>query len=114
MENYKCVEREHSDMSLDSDDVQCEVVERVWDEVTDDSDISTTVVTAVARARGVDPTDLPPLYEHIDPEALDALVTHDVSRARQANLEITFAFAEYGVTVRSDGEVVVSGPPTPV
>lgn len=37
-----------------------------------DGDISIAVVTAIAAKRGVEPTELPPLYESIDPDALDA------------------------------------------
>lgn len=39
-----------------------------WD---NEQSLVTTVVTAVAAVTNADPTDLPPLYETVDPDALD-------------------------------------------
>lgn len=97
-------------MSLESDDAQFEVVERAGGGISADTDVSTTVVTAVARASGTDPTELPPLYEHVDPEALNALVTHNFNRPGHVDLTVTFTFNGYDVVVSDDGEVVVSRP----
>lgn len=55
------------------------------------------VVRAVAEREGVSETDLTPLYHVVDPEALDAMVTHtDVS------VRITFDYEGYAVTVEDD------------
>lgn len=63
--------------------------------------ICETVVNTVADAKGVDPLDLePPLYEAIDPDALERIVTaHDSS--------VEFTMAGYRVTVHGSDRVVV-------
>ena len=78
--------------------------------VDPDSSIATPslrVVEAVARSEGIDPMALePPLYDTIDPEALDRLFTttaDDSSRAR-----VSFRYRGHDVTVRSDGTVQVA------
>lgn len=60
---------------------------------------STAVVTAVAAVEDAAPTDLPPLYESIDPQALDRLV----ASAAGAELRLAFEYAGYQVTVHADG-----------
>ncbi|MFW6382637.1 MAG: HalOD1 output domain-containing protein [Haloferacaceae archaeon] len=63
--------------------------------------VSVRVVEAVASATGRDELTLPPLYDAVDPDALDTLTegTRDV--------EISFVYAGYEVTVGSDGEVTL-------
>ena len=62
------------------------------------------VVSAVAEAEDVDPVDLPPLYNAIDPEALNALFT---SRNDTAVATVEFEYAGYTVAIHGTGEVVV-------
>lgn len=62
---------------------------------------SKTIVRAVADVDDVDPTELPPLYEAIDPDALDA-----VFRGRSDG-SVTFDYSGYTVTVRENAEVTV-------
>lgn len=65
--------------------------------------ISQKVVVRIADRIGVRPTELPPLYDSIDPDALNAIVT------RAGNdLEISFSFAEREVVVRGDRSVEVN------
>lgn len=71
-----------------------------------DRSLSTTVVLAVSRARGVEPTELPPLAEVIDPDALDALFAPD-GREALLDARVRFEFADRTVCVRRDGEVLV-------
>jgi len=80
--------------------------ERASHDFGTDRSLSTTVVLAVARARGMEATELPPLAEVIDPDALDALFAPD---DRQALLDarVRFEFADRTVCVRRDGEVLV-------
>ena len=59
------------------------------------------VVEAVAAASECDVVELPPLYESIDPDALDALVDS------MANGYISFTYADHRVTVDSDETVSV-------
>ena len=63
---------------------------------------SERVVRAVSRATGHDPLELPPLFESIDPDALDASI------GAMADGEISFRFAGHDVTVDSDGTVDLS------
>lgn len=60
------------------------------------------VVYAVANADGVDPIDLDPLYETIDPEALDALFEGTTEGT------IKFTYEGHDVVVRGD-EATVDG-----
>ena len=71
-----------------------------------DDAISETVVTAVADAKGVDPLDLDPLYDSIDPDALDSLFGH--AGAGVSIRKLSFEMADCEVLVRGSGEVVVT------
>lgn len=71
--------------------------------------ISTGVIAAVAEEEGVDPTDLePPLYEVIDPDALDAFFARDGSTATSTVAHVTFTYNGYEVHVTGEGDVRVS------
>ncbi|WP_224450313.1 HalOD1 output domain-containing protein [Haloprofundus salilacus] len=74
-----------------------------------DDEISTTVVMAVADAKGVDPLELEPIYSVIDPDALNRVFQPTVGSARDS-LELQFSMAGCDVVVRGDGEVVVTPP----
>jgi len=60
---------------------------------------STAIVEAVAETTGVDPLDCPPLWEVVDPEALDALFLEGTRGT------VTFEYAGCRVAVE-DGETV--------
>ncbi|WP_083898756.1 HalOD1 output domain-containing protein [Natronococcus jeotgali] len=63
------------------------------------------VVSAVADAAGMDPLELPPLSNAINPEALNDLV----SSGRSSGLEsISFAYTGYNVVVSGAGDIQVS------
>ncbi|WP_293032256.1 HalOD1 output domain-containing protein [Natronococcus sp.] len=65
---------------------------------------SLRVVDAVADAEGIDPVELePPLYDAVDPNAIDELFTTTPSASRNGRLN--FQYRGYDVTVRSDGTV---------
>lgn len=68
----------------------------------------TTVVELVADREGTDPMELrPPLYDVIDPEALNALFA-PTSRGRlRESGQVSFEYLGYDVTVRGDGDVSV-------
>lgn len=68
-----------------------------------DDSPSRAVILAVADAERVDPTDLPPISEAIDPDALDRLVSRDVGHVR---------FDYHGYTVTVDRRGVVDIEPT--
>lgn len=61
------------------------------------------VIYAVANANGVDPTDLDPLYDTIDPDALDSLFGSGTEGT------IAFAYEGHDVAVNGDDTVAVDG-----
>ena len=64
---------------------------------------SEAVVERVANCEGVDPTELSLLYDAIDPDALDSLVSSSLQRG--SGLEIEFTYHGYRVTVTGEGVV---------
>ena len=77
---------------------------------------STGIVELVAIAMDREPSSLQPLYDVVDPEALDLLIRSDVDAegadqtgtSPRADREVSFEYVGYRVTVRSDGEVTVT------
>jgi hypothetical protein len=67
--------------------------------------VTTSVVLAVADAAGIDPIDLPPIYDIVDPDALDGLF--GAAGGRRLDGEVSFRYYGYLVTVRSDGGLTV-------
>ncbi|WP_440007386.1 HalOD1 output domain-containing protein [Halomicrococcus sp. SG-WS-1] len=66
------------------------------------------VTELVADATDRDPATLDPLYDYVDPDALNALVTS--SNDDQApRVRITLMYAGYEVTLRRDGHVRLRG-----
>ncbi len=78
-----------------------------WDRIPP----STAVVETVAEATGVDPTDLEPLYDTLDPGALDALIVSGHGEDHRADPTVSFTFAGYFVSIHGTGEVVVRTAP---
>jgi len=67
--------------------------------MTGNASLAGEVVSAVARAEDVDPTDVePPMFEAIDGDALDRLF-------RETTGHVTFEYSDYEVTVTSEGDV---------
>lgn len=69
-----------------------------------DEVVSTAVVLTVAALHDCDPTDLPPLVNAVDPDALVRLVTHDTTTEAMTS----FVYADCTVTVRSNGDITVT------
>lgn len=67
--------------------------------------ISLRIVEALADATGTDAHDLEPLYNVVDPEALDRLCDPDSSTGVRVKFEYDGAVVEVG----SDGTVAVDG-----
>jgi len=97
----------HSDpRPLDDADAHSETV--VYTRSDGDSP-SHSVVEAVAEATHTDPTRLRPLYEVVDTDALDGLITGDSERPRAPDgLSVSFRFEGCDVAVYGDGRTVVS------
>lgn len=66
---------------------------------------SEAVVETVASREDVDPTELTPLYQSIDSEALDALV--EAEERDDGLRQIAFTYHGYRVTITGDGVVDV-------
>lgn len=69
------------------------------DATVHETPVHEAVIYAVADADGVDPVDLAPLYDTIDPEALDAIFAGDCEG------RIAFAYEGHEVAVTCDGDV---------
>jgi len=83
----------------DGETTEQQVVETDWER---DVEPSTVLVTAVADARGVDATDLRPLYETIDSAALDTLF---IKAAGDETLSVSFDYEGFAVTLWGDGRI---------
>lgn len=81
------------------------VVDTQYGPDTDRSPVE-AIVDALAEAASVDPEELTPLYEFVDPDAVDALFNrHDGADEAQALL--TFQVDTWNVFVRADGRIRV-------
>lgn len=70
---------------------------------------SESVIESVAAREGVDPMELDvPLYDAVDPDALDALVRTGNDEQNRPPIQVSFTYHGYDVTVSSDGLVQVS------
>ena len=63
-----------------------------------------TILYEIADRKGVDPIDLPVLSDHIDPDALEAVLES------ASDVSVTFQYATHRVTVAGDGDVEITGP----
>lgn len=66
---------------------------------------SLRVIDALATTTGTDPLELDPLYEAVDPEALDKLFQDDSG----AFAVVSFEYEGHSVEVRGDGTISVDG-----
>lgn len=65
------------------------------------------IIQRVSTETNTDPLDLPPLYETIEPDALEACIRG------MADGEVSFTYAGTAVAVDSDGSIrVTTTPPT--
>ncbi|ADD07241.1 uncharacterized protein Nmag_3699 (plasmid) [Natrialba magadii ATCC 43099] len=66
--------------------------------------VSHRVVETVAEADGIDPTEVkPPLYNVVDPTALNRLFDDLSTHSRHGH--VSFPYRDYTVTVHSSGRV---------
>lgn len=68
--------------------------------------VAERVIQKVATTTNSDALELPPLYDAIDPDALDALV-EEMSAGK-----VSFPYAGHEVTIRSDGTISLGQRPT--
>lgn len=68
---------------------------------------STAIVRAVAAATGRDPIDLPRLYDRVDGDALDALLSRG-SNPGNGVIRVSFAYAGVEVAIDTDARIEVT------
>lgn len=74
-----------------------------WSSTPPSVAVAETVAVAVDR----EPTAIEPLYESVDPDALDALVRSNEEPSAADTVAVSFDVAGRRVTVHGTGEVVV-------
>ncbi|WP_440765270.1 HalOD1 output domain-containing protein [Natronorubrum sp. DTA7] len=78
----------------------------VHHDFTGDQTASLAVIEAIAAVSGTDPVELPPLYDVINPDALNALFEpHE--RRTGSGLHVEFSYNGFDIVVREGPEVVV-------
>lgn len=68
---------------------------------------SDAVLEVVADAVGGGPTSFGPLYDHVDPDALNSIFRSSGSDRPTDGTRVSFVLPDRLVVVRGDGEVVV-------
>ena len=69
------------------------------------------IIDAVAALTNTEPADFGPLYEVIDPEALDQVFASTPTRTRsQSTSQLNFSLHDCAVTVASDGQIDIQLP----
>ncbi|GAB7018662.1 HalOD1 output domain-containing protein [Halostagnicola bangensis] len=70
--------------------------------------VSQRVVQAVAEKKGIDPLELDPIFNAVDPESLDTLFEPTKSGRPRAVGSVTFSYAECMVTIDADGSIDIA------
>jgi hypothetical protein len=78
-----------------------------------DGELGSTIVLAIVEAEGVGPTELPPLYEVVDVDALEQLLfgSPHGTGGKGSDGTVRFQYVDYLVRVDGDGWIQVYGPP---
>lgn len=80
-----------------------DVVRLDW---TEFDEPSAGIVEAVGRATGLRPTELPPLHDAVETDALNVLLATE-ARGVDSPLRVSFRYAGHLVTLSATGETVV-------
>lgn len=65
------------------------------------------VVDEVASLEGVNPLELPPLYDTIDADTLEALFTDSVTGGVRENIRVEFDYCGYEVVVKGPDDIQI-------
>ncbi|MFD1647546.1 HalOD1 output domain-containing protein [Haloarchaeobius litoreus] len=65
------------------------------------------VVSSVAAATGRDPLGLPQLYDAIDPDALDALLSPAPDPGNDRSVSVSFEYADCRVSIEGESRIRV-------
>lgn len=72
------------------------------------NELSVSLARAVETVSGGDLTDSEPLYDAVDPDALEQLFEPVVGRPEAASVEVSFTYHELDLVVRGDGSILTS------
>lgn len=64
--------------------------------------VSTAVIRAIADTSAIAPTELPPIYEAIDPDALERLFQRQMNGVPRRGGTVEFDYAGYSVRISFD------------
>jgi hypothetical protein len=70
--------------------------------------VSHTVVSAVADAEDCSPTDLPPLRDTVDTDALDSLFSMETTDESQVMGTLTFDYSKSDIRIWLDRSVTIT------
>jgi len=75
-----------------------------------DRSVTELVIDCLADATGRDPLELPPLWEVIDPDALNRLFVSTKTGGERIGT-VTFTYCDHVVTIEKQSAVIVSAEP---
>ncbi|WP_126662599.1 HalOD1 output domain-containing protein [Haloterrigena salifodinae] len=90
-------------------DHECSPIHRVHFEPTNSGQLSSAIVCAISTVADRSPRDIGPLWEAIDPEALERLLDHAAARGAVASVGLEFSVDEFDIVVTDCGEILVYG-----
>lgn len=73
----------------------------------DSQSLSTTVIETVGAATDTDPIQMEPLYERLEPDALDALFRPHSDDVPRTSGQVLFSLDGHDVAVHSCGDIIV-------
>lgn len=87
------------DREFDSDSAPSPLVSTT---ASADESVTMAVVIAMGAVQDTPPTELPPLYEAVNPDALETLFSRQAGPGR-----VTFRYCEHVVSVDADGQIEI-------
>ena len=75
-------------------------------------ELGVSIVEAVERFVDTDATELDPLYDAVDADALERLLAPSARGRTAEDVEVHFSYADLDLTVTASGSITVSGVPT--
>lgn len=70
--------------------------------------LTEVIVQQIADLEGVEPLDLEtPLYDAVDPEAVESLLTDATTGERREHIRVKFQYYGYDIIVDGEGEIAI-------
>lgn len=82
-------------------------VHRTFHDWSEDGGVETTIIDAITELEGMAWEECPPLYEAVDPEALNALFHPGPNGLARMDGLVSFHYAGYVISIRSSGEISI-------